>query len=182
MSRPCAPCGRKADGRGGKIRSRPNKKMDFGLLVDRSLVHLLRWNSWRGTLSRVFFTPYAPSVHTPAAPASTNTLIGYAKTTTRAVYGAFTAEQAPARHSSTNHGVTLSPVRIRPAHTHLLPISGDQPRANSHSRCLRSTASPGMAADWFTACNAAVTLLAARVSCASSFAKAPCRIAVAAAA
>jgi hypothetical protein len=64
--------------------------MDFGQLVDRSLVRLLRWNSWRGTLSRVFFTPYAPAVQTPAALAPTNSLVKRDKNATRAVNGTFT--------------------------------------------------------------------------------------------
>src|SRR5581483_9931060 len=80
---------------------------------DRSLVRLLRWNSRRGTLSRVFFTPYAPPVPTPAAPAAINALVEHEKTTTKAVNGASTAVQVPVREITTSHGVTPSLIRIR---------------------------------------------------------------------
>lgn len=51
LTRPCAPCGRKAHGRDGEMRSRPNKKMDFGERVDRSLFHCLRWSSRRTSVA-----------------------------------------------------------------------------------------------------------------------------------
>jgi hypothetical protein len=73
----------------------------------------LRSISWRGTQSCVFFTPYAPLVRTPVAPASTNSLIEHTKTTPKAVYRMITAVQTAARKIVTNRGVTISLIGIR---------------------------------------------------------------------
>ena len=52
----CAPCGRRTHGRDGKVRSRPNKKMNMAS-ADRSWSYLLRQSSWRGGIGLDFFTP-----------------------------------------------------------------------------------------------------------------------------
>jgi len=95
------------------MRSRPNKKMWIFGFVDPSPAYCLRSSLWRGTLSRVFTTPYAPAVRTLAAHVLTNTLAEHAKTTTKAVNGVSTAVQVAVREIMTNHGVTLSLIRIR---------------------------------------------------------------------
>ena len=95
------------------MRSRPNKKMDLGFGPRRGSWPSPAVEFVERKLSRVFFTPYAPAVHTPSAHLLTNPLVEHAKTTTKGVNGAFTDVQIPVREIMTNHGVTLSLIRIR---------------------------------------------------------------------
>jgi hypothetical protein len=99
--------------RPGRENSIPAEQENVDLWLEPSSVSCLRLNSWRGTQSHVFTTPYAPAVRTPTAHVLTNPLVEHAKTTTKAANGAFTAVQVPVREIMTNHGVALSLIRIR---------------------------------------------------------------------
>lgn len=86
----------------------PLQAVDWSVLHHRGCIRgeARRW-------SCVFTTPYAPTVRTPTQHVLTNPLVGHAKTTTKTVNSASTAAQVSVREIMTNHGVTLSLLRIR---------------------------------------------------------------------